>query len=76
MTKADVLDNLLSTMKENDVPFDTNKAVRGVRPDAIVTAPDGRRIVIEAKAWRSTRESTRRAALQAKLYLWNWGQTE
>jgi hypothetical protein len=40
--------------------------LRGVAPDFLVQAPDGRSLVVQAKDWKPSQKNLRRAATQAK----------
>ena len=55
-------------LRQAGIPFETQRAVGGVQPDFVVKTPDGRLLIVEAKAWEKTPGFTLRAAQQAKLY--------
>jgi len=55
-------------LRQAEIPFETQIAMGGVQPDFVVKAPDGRLLIVEAKAWEKTPGFTIRAAQQAKLY--------
>jgi hypothetical protein len=55
-------------LREAGIPFETQKAMGGTQPDFVIRAPDGRLLIVEAKAWEKSPGFTIRAAQQAKLY--------
>jgi len=57
-----------SILDEADIPFVTDAEIGGLRPDFLIIAPDGSKIVIEVKAWQKQPGFRQRAIHQAKLY--------
>jgi len=55
-------------LREAGIDFETQRVMGGIQPDFVVKAPDGKLLIVEAKAWEKTPGFTIRAAQQAKLY--------
>lgn len=66
--KADDLAKAIGDrLRKADISFVTQKAVGGLVPDFIVSAPDGRQFIVEAKQWDFP-GFTAQASRQAELY--------
>src|SRR3990170_8316710 len=61
-------EEVASLLKENGIPFQRQVTVGGLQPDFLVTAPGGRLVVLETKAWEKAPGFTLRAARQAELF--------
>lgn len=61
-------EEIASLLKENGIPFQRQVTVGGLQPDFLVTAPGGRLVVLEAKAWEKAPGFTLRAARQSELF--------
>ncbi len=63
-----LLERIENSLLDEKIEFETEVAIGGVRPDFVVRAPDGRVLVIDAKAWDKVSGFRDRAAHQAELY--------
>jgi hypothetical protein len=61
-------ESVAELLRQAGIPFETKRALGGIQPDFVVNAPDGRLLIVEAKAWEKSPGFTIRAAQQAKLY--------
>jgi nucleoside 2-deoxyribosyltransferase len=68
LREKELAEQVARSLHEADIQFDTEVAIGGVQPDFVVYAPDGRKFVIEIKAWEKTLGFRNRAAHQAELY--------
>jgi hypothetical protein len=55
-------------LEKAGIPFQSQVALGGVQPDFVVTTPDGRLIVVEAKAWARSPGFAAHAEEQAEHY--------
>lgn len=65
--EAELQDVIASELSSAGIRFDRQVSTRGLRTDFLVYAPDGRRYVVEAKAWDKYPGFQARAAHQAEL---------
>ena len=63
-----LVERIENSLLDERIEFETEVAIGGVQPDFVVRAPDGRTLVIDAKAWDKAAGFRNRAAHQAKLY--------
>jgi hypothetical protein len=68
LREKELADQVARSLHEANIQFDREVAIGGLRPDFVVYAPDGRKFVIETKAWEKTLGFRNRAAHQAELY--------
>lgn len=66
--KTEFHQHVAALLREANIPFEENAALGGIAPDFVVPAPDGRRIIVELKAWEKSPGYTSRAANQVQLY--------
>jgi hypothetical protein len=66
--KTEFHHHVAALLREAGIPFEENATLGGIAPDFVVPAPDGRRILVELKAWEKSPGYTSRAANQVQLY--------
>jgi hypothetical protein len=67
-TGWDFTRSVAEKLQEAGFQFEAKVAIGGVRLDFVVQAPDGREIVVEAKAWEQSRGFRNRAIHQARSF--------
>ena len=68
-----LVEQIADDLTDAGIDFKRQVAIGGVQPDFVVEAPDGRRFVIEVKAWKKSPGIRKRAEHQADLYRENVG---
>jgi hypothetical protein len=66
ITEIDLIKSMASDLRKENIPVQTEVSLGGIRPDMVVTTPDGRHIIIEVKLWSPA--NRKRAAEQVKRY--------
>jgi len=69
VSEKDLTNEIAAIITRAGFNYEQEPAIGGLRPDFVVTGPNGQRVVIEAKAWQPGQENVRRAREQAKRYL-------
>jgi hypothetical protein len=67
-TSARFQQRVEETLHKAKIQFVTKPFIAGLRPDILVTSPDGRVTIVETKVWKATPENIARARQQVRLY--------
>jgi hypothetical protein len=66
--EKDFLEQIAKLLREGGYSFEREPLIGGLRPDFLVTGPNGQIIIVEAKPWAPVGGNTARAMEQVKLY--------
>ncbi|HSM14683.1 MAG TPA: hypothetical protein VLA66_11510 [Thermoanaerobaculia bacterium] len=68
MAEREFEQEVARALERAGIPFQRRVALGGVEPDFVVTAPDGRLVVVETKAWEASPGFAKHAEEQAEHY--------